>query len=60
MLRTMTTQLIKYERIRTTEAKAKELRRPADRMVTLAKKGDSEHTRRLVSSLGSTYEYSSI
>ena len=38
MLRTMVTQLIHYERIRTTLPKAKELRRLADRMVTLAKK----------------------
>eukprot|EP00038_Savillea_parva_P007815 m.172728 g.172728 ORF g.172728 m.172728 type:complete len:130 (-) comp13575_c0_seq1:376-765(-) len=50
MLRTMTTQLIKHERIRTTEAKAKELRRPAERMVTLAKQGDCDHTRKMVAS----------
>eukprot|EP00035_Acanthoeca_spectabilis_P013683 m.255749 g.255749 ORF g.255749 m.255749 type:complete len:238 (+) comp15948_c0_seq5:975-1688(+) len=49
MLRTMTTQLIQHERVRTTEAKAKELRRPAEKMVTVAKQGDNEHTRRLVS-----------
>ena len=38
MLRTMVTQLIHYERIRTTLPKAKELRRLADRVVTFAKK----------------------
>jgi len=37
MLRTMVTQLIKHERIKTTVPKAKELRRVADKMVTLAK-----------------------
>ena len=37
MLRTMVTQLIKHERIKTTVPKAKELRRVADQMVTLAK-----------------------
>lgn len=36
----MATQLIQHERIRTTLAKAKELRRVADKLVTLGKKGD--------------------
>lgn len=40
MLRTMVTQLIEHERIRTTLPKAKELRRVADQVVTLAKNGD--------------------
>lgn len=40
MLRTMVTQLIKHERIKTTVPKAKELRRVADKMVTLAKVGE--------------------
>ncbi|GBF93979.1 50S ribosomal protein L17 [Raphidocelis subcapitata] len=40
MLRTMVTQLIEHERIQTTLARAKELRRLADRVVTYAKKGD--------------------
>ena len=39
MLRTMVTQLIEHERIHTTLAKAKELRRVADKVVTLGKKG---------------------
>lgn len=38
MLRNMVTQLIEHERIETTLAKAKELRRFADSCVTLAKK----------------------
>lgn len=40
MFRNMVTSLFSYERIRTTEAKAKELRRVADQMVTLGKKGN--------------------
>jgi len=45
MFRNMVTSLFEYGRIRTTDAKAKELRRWADRMVTLAKRGDL-HARR--------------
>lgn len=45
MFRNMVTSLLKYDRIRTTDAKAKELRRWADRIITLAKKGDL-HSRR--------------
>ena len=39
MLSNQVVSLIRHERIRTTVAKAKELRRVADRMVTLVKKG---------------------
>lgn len=45
MFRNMVTSLLKHGRIRTTETKAKELRRWADHMVTLAKRGDL-HARR--------------
>jgi large subunit ribosomal protein L17 len=45
MFRNMVTSLLKHERIRTTDAKAKELRRWADHVITLAKKGDL-HARR--------------
>jgi len=41
----MVTSLFKYDKIQTTDAKAKELRILADRMVTLAKRGDL-HARR--------------
>ena len=47
MFRNMVTSLFKHERIRTTEAKAKELRRWADHLITLAKRGDL-HARRQV------------
>mmetsp|Transcript_3945 Transcript_3945/g.4549 ORF Transcript_3945/g.4549 Transcript_3945/m.4549 type:complete len:147 (-) Transcript_3945:224-664(-) len=45
MLRNMVTSLIHYERIKTTVPKAKELRRVADWMITLGKRGDL-HARR--------------
>src|SRR3990172_8123738 len=46
MLRNMVTSLIDKGRITTTLEKAKELRRVADRMVTLGKKGDLAARRR--------------
>jgi len=46
MFRNMVTSLFKHDRIKTTDAKAKELRRWADHMITLAKRGDL-HARRL-------------
>jgi len=45
MFRNMVTSLFKYEKIQTTGAKAKELRRWADHLITLAKRGDL-HARR--------------
>jgi large subunit ribosomal protein L17 len=36
----MVTDLLGYEKITTTESRAKEIRRIADKMVTLGKKGD--------------------
>ncbi len=45
MFRNMVTSLFKHERIRTTGVKAKELRRWADHIITLAKRGDL-HARR--------------
>lgn len=50
MFRNMVTSLLTYGRIKTTDAKAKELRRWADRMITLAKRGDL-HARRQVLSV---------
>lgn len=44
MLRNMVSSLIEHERIVTTNAKAKELRHLADRMITLAKKGQRAET----------------
>ncbi|MBW1786514.1 MAG: 50S ribosomal protein L17 [Deltaproteobacteria bacterium] len=45
MLRNMATSLFKYEQIETTDAKAKALRPVAEKMITLAKRGDL-HARR--------------
>jgi large subunit ribosomal protein L17 len=46
LLASLASALIKHEQIATTLPKAKELRRVADRLVTLAKRGDL-HARRL-------------
>jgi large subunit ribosomal protein L17 len=45
MLRNMVTSLLKYEQIETTDAKAKALKPVAEKMITLAKRGDL-HARR--------------
>jgi large subunit ribosomal protein L17 len=46
--RSMVTSLFRYERIRTTKAKALEIRRSAEKLITRAKV-DSVHNRRIVS-----------
>ncbi|WP_092472474.1 50S ribosomal protein L17 [Desulfotruncus arcticus] len=40
MLRNLVTSLLRDERITTTESRAKEVKRIAEKMITLAKKGD--------------------
>ncbi len=45
MLRNLVTSLLDHERVRTTDAKAKEVRRVAERMITLGKRG-TLHARR--------------
>ncbi len=47
LLRGLMCSLIKYQSITTTLAKAKEIRRPTEKLITLAKKGDLA-SRRLV------------
>ncbi|MCE5262092.1 MAG: 50S ribosomal protein L17 [Deltaproteobacteria bacterium] len=49
MLRTMVTSLLKYEKIQTTDMKAKELKKVADKMISLGKRGDL-HARRQAAS----------
>ena len=47
LLRNMVTSLFNHEQLETTDAKAKELRPVAEKMITLAKRGDL-HARRQV------------
>ena len=49
MFRSLVTDLFLYERIETTEAKAKELRSIADKLITLAKRGDLSARRQVAS-----------
>lgn len=60
MMRNMVTSLFEYEKLTTTVTRAKELRRIAERMITLAKRGDLNsrrqalktiHDRKIVSKL---------
>lgn len=46
LLKNLVTSLILHDKIETTEAKAKELRKIAERMITLGKKGDLASIRR--------------
>ena len=50
-MRNMVSSLIEHGRIKTTDIKAKELRIVADKMVTLAKKGDLHARRRAMRTL---------
>ena len=49
MMRSLLDSLILYERIETTEIKAKELAREFDKLVTKAKKGDLHNYRQILS-----------
>ncbi len=40
LYRNLTVSILRYERVRTTEAQAKEVRGRVERMITLAKRGD--------------------
>jgi len=51
MLRNMATSLFKHEQLETTYAKAKELRPVAEKMITLAKRGDLHARRQALSYL---------
>ena len=54
MLRTMVTDLIRHESLQTTEAKAKEVRRMAEKVITYGKKG-TLHQRRQAAALLTDY-----
>lgn len=49
MFRNMVTSILKHEQIVTTDARAKELKRVTDKMVTLGKRGDLHARRRALS-----------
>lgn len=49
MLRNLTTSLLKSEKIITTEAKAKEVKKLADKMISLAKEGSLSSRKRAIS-----------
>ena len=51
LYKNLTVSVLRYERIKTTEAKAKEVRGNVERMITLAKKGDLAARRAVVSAL---------
>ena len=51
LLRNQATDLFRYERLRTTEPKAKELRSMAERLITLAKRGDLHARRQIIATL---------
>jgi large subunit ribosomal protein L17 len=45
MLRTMVTDFIRHETVQTTQSKAKEVRKMAEKVITLGKKGTLHHRR---------------
>jgi large subunit ribosomal protein L17 len=49
LYKNLTVSVLRYERIKTTEAKAKEIRGRVERMITLAKRGDLAARRTVVS-----------
>jgi large subunit ribosomal protein L17 len=53
MLRNLVTSLLEHEEVRTTTAKAKEVRRLAERMITLGKKGTLASRRRALETIRS-------
>ena len=51
LYRNLVVSILRYEQIRTTEAKAKEVRGQVERMITLAKQGTVNARRRVVAQL---------
>ena len=49
LYRNLVTDLLGYEKITTTEAKAKEVRSMAEKIITLGKKGELHHRRQALS-----------
>jgi large subunit ribosomal protein L17 len=51
LFKSLTVAVFRYERIQTTEAKAKEVRGQVERMITIAKRGDLTARRAIVAAL---------
>jgi len=51
MLRNLASSLLMYEKVKTTEAKAKTVRTLVERLITVSKKGDLAARRKLISTL---------
>ena len=49
LYKNLTVSILRYERVKTTEAKAKEIRGRVERMITLAKRGDLAARRTVLS-----------
>jgi large subunit ribosomal protein L17 len=49
LFKNLTVSVLRYERVKTTEAKAKEIQGHVERAITIAKKGDLAARRRIVS-----------
>jgi large subunit ribosomal protein L17 len=49
LYRNLTVSVLRYERVKTTEAKAKEVQGRVERMITLAKRGDLSARRTVIS-----------
>ena len=49
LYRNLAVSVLRYERIRTTEAKAKEIRGQVERLITIAKRGDLNARRTVIS-----------
>jgi large subunit ribosomal protein L17 len=49
LFKNLTVSVLRYERVKTTEAKAKEVQGRVERMITIAKRGDLAARRRVVS-----------
>jgi len=51
LYKNLVVSVLRYERVKTTEAKAKEIRPQVERMITLAKKGDLTARRAVIAAL---------
>ena len=49
LYRNLTVSILRYERVKTTEAKAKQIQGRVERMITIAKRGDLSARRKVVS-----------